>query len=353
MRGNLINALKLFANQQFDLSKKCYNERRLNKAKKRWRHQNGGRRSSRRLFEVSYWQLFGMEQVVRRMSERFTSKSVEQIGLGRCRMWSGKMERKAGGNTRRQTRRSSSFCGTALTCASQVCLCARLFCAEKSSVWASYLDKFQITDGLRRFIMVNHHVAVHGVEECCEAEVYQLTLPAEKECMLRTLIDTTDVGDSRWQPPFMDARAFSKEVEGAEWETMFYNYKEAEDSNNTQNNVGSPGNPLAKPDGCWQTHCNAHSKNVDHRSERCVMSLGNVSGVRGVWLVSGSMYELHVPDIISSCDEESEHNVLNLFLDVVAPGHASGKFRRRLASTALSCHLSMDFLCRDASCLAV
>ena len=93
-------------------------------------------------------------------------------------------------------------------------LMRQAYYAEKSSVWASYLAKFQITDRLRRFIMVNHHEAVHGVEECCEAEDHQLTLPAEKECMLRTLIDTTDVGDSRWQPPFVDARPFSKEVEG-------------------------------------------------------------------------------------------------------------------------------------------
>ena len=45
-------------------------------------------------------------------------------------------------------------------------LMRQAYYAEKSSVWASCLDKFQKTDGLRRFIMVNHHEAVHGVEEC-------------------------------------------------------------------------------------------------------------------------------------------------------------------------------------------
>ena len=130
-------------------------------------------------------------------------------------------------------------------------------------------------------------------------------------------------------------------------------YKEAEDSNNTQNNVGSPDKPIAKPDGCCGRRTAAHTAKMWVTAASDVWCLGNVSGVRGVWLVSCTMCELRVPDLISSSHEESEHNVLNFFLDVVAPGHASGKFLRRLASTALSCHLSMDFLCRDASCLAV
>ena len=47
-----------------------------------------------------------------------------------------------------------------------------------------------------------------------------------------------------------------------------------------------------------------------------------------------------MPDIISSSDEEGDHNVLNLFLDVVAPGHASGKFLRRRGTCEHSSELS-------------
>ena len=50
--------------------------------------------------------------------------------------------------------------------------------------------------------------------------------------MLRTFIDTTDVGDSGWGPPPMDedwhaiCQAIFQGLEGAEWENMCYNFKE-------------------------------------------------------------------------------------------------------------------------------
>ena len=79
----------------------------------------------------------------------------------------------------------------------------------------------RIMDGLRRFIMVHNHEAVKvGVSEkdmavkpkfttdFPEAVVREvadeLTLRAEEEGALRTFTDTTDVGDSRWEPPLVD-----------------------------------------------------------------------------------------------------------------------------------------------------
>ena len=57
-------------------------------------------------------------------------------------------------------------------------------------------------------------------------------------------------------------------------------------------------------------------------------------------------------EVLSSDDEEDEHNVLNLFLDVVAQSGSgvlveSPLEYERLARTALSCHTSVDLLCHE------
>ena len=67
---------------------------------------------------------------------------------------------------------------------------------------------------------------------------------------------------------------------------------------------------------------------------------------------SRNMCELRMLHIISSDDEEGEHNVLNLFLDVVkrsSPGMQVERFleNEELARTALSCHLAVDLLCQE------
>ena len=80
-------------------------------------------------------------------------------------------------------------------------------------------------DGLRRFIMVDDHepVRVGDCEtnmesrkvvkpkittDCLEAVVRggaeELTVSADEEGMLRTFIDTTDVGDNSWRPALVD-----------------------------------------------------------------------------------------------------------------------------------------------------
>ena len=60
----------------------------------------------------------------------------------------------------------------------------------------------------------------------------ELTLRAQEEGVLRTFIDTSNVGDQRWRPPPVDAdwhafcQAISQGVEGPEWETMYYGQKD-------------------------------------------------------------------------------------------------------------------------------
>ena len=56
----------------------------------------------------------------------------------------------------------------------------------------------------------------------------QPTLRAQEDCVLRTFIDTMNVGDKRWGPPLVDARLgrpsarpSSKESKGSEWEAMY------------------------------------------------------------------------------------------------------------------------------------
>ena len=50
--------------------------------------------------------------------------------------------------------------------------------------------------------------------------------------MLRTFIDTTDVGDSGWGPPLIDedwhaiCQAIFQGVEGSQWEDMCCKFKE-------------------------------------------------------------------------------------------------------------------------------
>ena len=57
-------------------------------------------------------------------------------------------------------------------------------------------------------------------------------------------------------------------------------------------------------------------------------------------------------EVMSSDDEEVEHNVLNLFVDVVEQSSSGTQVEsfledEELARTALSCHLSMDLLCQE------
>ena len=86
-------------------------------------------------------------------------------------------------------------------------------------------NRLKILDGLRRFIMVDNHevVKLGDSEKNMESRIMskpeftadflgsvvreradELTLRAEEEGMLRTFIDTTDVGDNRWGPPLVD-----------------------------------------------------------------------------------------------------------------------------------------------------
>ena len=50
--------------------------------------------------------------------------------------------------------------------------------------------------------------------------------------MLRTFIDTSNVGDKKWRPPQVDSdwhafcQAIFQGIEGSEWEAMYYQYKD-------------------------------------------------------------------------------------------------------------------------------
>ena len=60
------------------------------------------------------------------------------------------------------------------------------------------------------------------------------------------------------------------------------------------------------------------------------------------------MCQQSMQEVLSSDDEEGEHNVLNICLDVVSGVPVEGSLEyERLARTALSCHTSMDLLCQE------
>ena len=56
----------------------------------------------------------------------------------------------------------------------------------------------------------------------------ELTLRAHEEGVLRTFMDTTNVGDQRWEPPPDNVdwhalcQTFFQGVDGPEWEAMYY-----------------------------------------------------------------------------------------------------------------------------------
>ena len=57
----------------------------------------------------------------------------------------------------------------------------------------------------------------------------ELTLRAHEECVLRTSIATSNVGDPRWGPPVVDAdlyQAIFQGVDGPEWKAMYYQYND-------------------------------------------------------------------------------------------------------------------------------
>ena len=102
-------------------------------------------------FRGKLWEAFGMEHFERRMWERTTKKKKR----GPDRSWqikkvSGKMERAAGGNKRRRTRRISKSKDVRF----EGVLMRQAYNAEKSGDWADYLEVFlgkskQGTDFLR------------------------------------------------------------------------------------------------------------------------------------------------------------------------------------------------------------
>ena len=114
-------------------------------------------------------------------------------------------------------------------------------------------SRSRIMDELRKFIAVNNHGAVKVGDlhrETSSKKVVkpkftadfpgavvregadELTLRAHEEGVLRTFIDTSNVGDQRWVPPSVDAdwhafcQAIFQRVEGPEWESMYYHYKD-------------------------------------------------------------------------------------------------------------------------------
>ena len=62
-------------------------------------------------------------------------------------------------------------------------------------------------DGLWKFIAVDSHEAVKvgDLHRETRSNADELTLRAHEEGVLRTCIDTSNVGDQRWGPPLVDA----------------------------------------------------------------------------------------------------------------------------------------------------
>ena len=114
-------------------------------------------------------------------------------------------------------------------------------------------SRLKIMDALRSFIIVDNRGAVKVgdleknmesrpvvkpksttgfLEAVCREGADELTLRTGQEGMLRTLIVTKDVEDSRWRPPLVDedwhaiCQAIFQGTEGSEWETMYENDKE-------------------------------------------------------------------------------------------------------------------------------
>ena len=60
----------------------------------------------------------------------------------------------------------------------------------------------------------------------------ELTLRADEEGVVCSFIDTTNVGNKRWWPPFVGedwhaiCQAIRKDVEEPEWEALYHKYKE-------------------------------------------------------------------------------------------------------------------------------
>ena len=121
-----------------NLCRNCYNDRR---AKQGEAEVNGVKVEGADRAEVlprgKLWAAFWCGTVLRNEcgNNPQSKKSVGQIGFGRCRKCDAIGEQTAGNNTRRRNRRSSSFCGTALTCASRVSLMRQAYNAEKSGDW--------------------------------------------------------------------------------------------------------------------------------------------------------------------------------------------------------------------------
>ena len=68
-------------------------------------------------------------------------------------------------------------------------------------------SRSRMMDGLWKFIAVDSHEAVKvgDLHRETRSNADELTLRAHEEGVLRTCIDTSNVGDQRWGPPLVDA----------------------------------------------------------------------------------------------------------------------------------------------------
>ena len=103
--------------------KKCHNERRVKQGRRRgggFRVEGAGRADGFSREVVGSFLV--LEQFFRRIWERFTMKKKRwPDGSWKMQKCGSDLERTAGGNTRRGTRRSWRLCDRAMTCALKVC----------------------------------------------------------------------------------------------------------------------------------------------------------------------------------------------------------------------------------------
>ena len=119
---------------------------------------------------------------------------------------------------------------------------------------ACWKSRLRIMSGLKKFIAVDNYASVKIGDLQKETKskkvvkpgftadfpgavifdegADKLTLRAPEESVLRTFIDTRNVGNKRCGPPLVDAdshafcQAIFQGVEGPEWDAMYYRYKD-------------------------------------------------------------------------------------------------------------------------------
>ena len=161
----------------------------------------------------------------------------------------------------------------------------------------------------------------------------ELTLRREEESMLRTFIDTTNVGDNRWEPQLLHE----------DWYAIcqvFFPRCRAEDPSKMPSKVASPGHPPEEPDDSSARRAGAHNKNVGPAL------FPESEAFRSYCLLAAAsctMCDLRMHEVVSSDGEEGEHNVRTC--SYVVAQDSLGMFEESSFKTRNL--LAVDLLCQE------